>query len=81
MCGPINWHVCVRACHPSCGRANDYGQLGLEDTWSRGDGPEEMGTFLPAVDLGKGFDVTALTSRGAHVCALLKPGGNVKCWG
>ncbi len=34
------------------GGDNAYGQLGLGDTLNRGDEPNEMGEFLPAVDLG-----------------------------
>jgi hypothetical protein len=35
-----------------CWGANFDGQLGLSDRADRGDGPEEVGDFLPPVDLG-----------------------------
>src|SRR5690606_9674905 len=35
-----------------CWGANNSGQLGLGDTSNRGDGSNEMGDSLPAVDLG-----------------------------
>ena len=35
-----------------CWGYNYYGQLGVGDTNNRGDGPNEMGDNLPAVDLG-----------------------------
>ncbi len=63
-----------------CWGNNDYGELGLGDTWDRGDGPGEMGDSLPAVDLGAGRTATAVAAGGRHSCALLD-NGVVKCWG
>jgi alpha-tubulin suppressor-like RCC1 family protein len=67
-----------------CWGNNQYGQLGLGDTSARGDGPNEMGSSLPYVDLGTSsnkpllaIDVEAGLS---HVCALMSD-GSVKCWG
>ena len=47
-------HTCVLLDNTSlkCWGYNVSGQLGLGDTANRGDGPNEMGDFLPAVDLG-----------------------------
>ncbi len=63
-----------------CWGANGFGQLGLGDTETRGDGPGEMGVNLPAVDLGPGRTATAITAGGAHTCARLDD-ATVKCWG
>ncbi len=63
-----------------CWGSNNYGQLGLGDTSSRGDSPNEMGDFLPSVDLGTGRTAVALTSGSSHNCAILD-NGTVKCWG
>ena len=63
-----------------CWGSNLYGQLGLGDTNSRGDGPNEMGDALPAVDLGVGVTATAISVGTYHSCALLSSGA-VKCWG
>ncbi|GIL93233.1 hypothetical protein Vretimale_8099 [Volvox reticuliferus] len=64
-----------------CWGYNDNGQLGLGDTLSRGDERGEMGARLTAVDLGTGLTATALVAGCYHTCALLQPGGIVKCWG
>jgi alpha-tubulin suppressor-like RCC1 family protein len=63
-----------------CWGANAFGQLGLGDTNPRGDGANEMGANLPAVDLGAGRTATAITAGGNHTCALLD-NATVKCWG
>ncbi|GLI67485.1 hypothetical protein VaNZ11_011664 [Volvox africanus] len=64
-----------------CWGYNGNGQLGLGDTLSRGDERGEMGANLAAVDLGTGLTATALVAGCYHTCALLQPGGIVKCWG
>ncbi|KAG2497960.1 hypothetical protein HYH03_004221 [Edaphochlamys debaryana] len=64
-----------------CWGLNRNGQLGYGDTEDRGDQPGEMGDALPAVDLGSGLTPLALAAGGEHTCALLAPGGVVKCWG
>ncbi len=63
-----------------CWGQNDHGQLGLGDTASRGDDPDEMSDNLPAVDLGPGKTATAVSAGGGQTCALLSD-GSVKCWG
>jgi alpha-tubulin suppressor-like RCC1 family protein len=61
-----------------CWGINNYGQLGVGDTVTRGDGPGEMGDGLPLIDLG---DQSKAVSVGwTHTCALLEDGA-VKCWG
>ncbi|KAJ1470104.1 regulator of chromosome condensation 1/beta-lactamase-inhibitor protein II, partial [Baffinella frigidus] len=63
-----------------CWGDNDRGQLGLNDTNSRGDEDGEMGDRLPAVQLGTGRSAVALALGWAHSCALLDD-ASVKCWG
>jgi len=61
------------------GRA-EFGQLGLESTTYRGDGPGEMGANLPAVNLGSGAFAKALVAGYGHTCVLLDD-DSLKCWG
>ncbi|OJT19907.1 hypothetical protein BO221_32385 [Archangium sp. Cb G35] len=63
-----------------CWGANSRGELGLEDVGNRGDGPNEMGGFLPFVSLGTGQKVKTLALGLSSTCALLESGA-VKCWG
>lgn len=63
-----------------CWGRNDYGQLGLGDTASRGDSPGEMGENLPVVSLGTARRALSLAAGGSHTCAVLDD-GTVKCWG
>lgn len=63
-----------------CWGYNTYGDLGLGDTLARGDGANEMGDNLPAVDLGAGRTAKSIVAGGSHTCALLDD-NTVKCWG
>ena len=63
-----------------CWGDNYYGQLGLGDTQNRGDGPGEMGSNLPFVNVGTGRTVATLDARGFHVCVKLDD-DLTKCWG
>ncbi len=62
-----------------CWGYNSDGQLGLEDTASRGDDPNEMGFFLPPVDVGQGT-VSKVVVNAANSC-VLTTGGLIRCWG
>jgi len=75
-------HTCALLSNGSvkCWGANVRGELGLGDTQSRGNSAGEMGANLPAVDLGAGATVTAITAGYEHTCARLGD-GHVKCWG
>ncbi|MDC0673404.1 DUF4215 domain-containing protein [Nannocystis radixulma] len=75
-------HVCaiVTGGYVKCWGANGAGQLGLGDGNGRGAGPNEMGDFLPYVNLGTGQTATAITAGDDFNCAILT-GGGVKCWG
>jgi alpha-tubulin suppressor-like RCC1 family protein len=62
-----------------CWGHNVDGQLGLGDSSDRGDGPNEMGDNLPAVNLGAGKMVSAMAAGSLFTCALLND-SRVKCW-
>ncbi len=62
-----------------CWGANDSGQLGLGDTQTRGDEPNEMADQLSFVDLG-GEAATKVVAAGDRTCALLA-NATLKCWG
>ena len=63
-----------------CWGAGVDGRLGLGDTANRGDGPGEMGTNLPYVDLGTGTSALQVATGGNFTCALLA-NYLVKCFG
>jgi len=74
-------HTCAILDNASikCWGSNASGQLGLGDTNNRGDVSDEMGNYLPAVDLGSGT-ATAIATGDSHTCAILD-NSSVKCWG
>lgn len=63
-----------------CWGANFSGQLERGDTANRGDNTNEMGDNLPAVALGTGRTVLAVTTGNGHSCGRLDD-GSLKCWG
>jgi len=63
-----------------CWGFNSHGELGLGDTFTRGDELGEMGNALPAVDLGTGRSAVRVEVGDGFACALLDD-GSVKCWG
>ena len=79
---------------PNAGEMGYNGPLGYGDTANRGDGPNEMGDDLPAVDLGTDpgadgtsgtaddvpYTATAIVAVHNYTCALLS-NGDAKCWG
>jgi len=77
-------HTCARTSdgRVKCWGPNGAGQLGLDDTSSRGDGPGEMGASLSFVKLGlpPGVTVAEISAGLYHTCALSSD-GRVKCWG
>ena len=54
--------------------------LGQGDADDRGDDPNEMGDYLPAVELGAGRTVQSIAAGYDHTCAVLDD-ASVKCWG
>jgi alpha-tubulin suppressor-like RCC1 family protein len=75
-------HTCAVLADASvkCWGPNESGELGVGDMQTRGDQPGEMGTALPAVDLGTGARATQVATGRGFSCALLAT-GDVKCWG
>ena len=63
-----------------CWGHNAYGQLGLGDTASRGDGAGEMGNNLAIVKLGTDYRAKHVSAGSFHTCAVLDT-DEVKCWG
>eukprot|EP01083_Nonionella_stella_P305190 1063789_1 len=63
-----------------CFGRNDDGELGYGDTNDRGDNANEMGDYLPEVDLGTGFDVAQIATGCVYTCSL-STSNKVKCWG
>jgi hypothetical protein len=63
-----------------CWGVSHDGDLGLGDTVDRGGDWNQMGSNLPAVELGPGRSALAISAGGTHTCALLDD-HTVKCWG
>lgn len=63
-----------------CWGANLFGQLGYGDIMNRGDHMNEMGDYLPYVNVGTGRTVKAMALGSMHSCAILD-NDLVKCWG
>ena len=57
-----------------------YGRLGQGNTTNIGGGPNQMGDFLPPVNLGAGRTATAVHVGSSDSCAVLD-NSSVKCWG
>ncbi|KAG2440231.1 hypothetical protein HXX76_004343 [Chlamydomonas incerta] len=67
-----------------CWGSNHDGKLGLglDYTIRLGDEPGEMGSNLPAVDIGPGLRATSVAVGSDHVCVVTaEPGRVVKCFG
>lgn len=64
-----------------CWGYNFSGQLGRGDSaYSIGDGPNEMGDNLVAVNVGTGKTIATFSLGNEHTCVVLTDNG-VKCWG
>ena len=63
-----------------CWGANDEGQLGYDDTINHGSLMNQMGSSLPAVNLGTGHTAKAIAPGYKHTCVILDD-NTVKCWG
>jgi len=74
-------HTCALLDNASvkCWGRNTYGQLGIDDNTTMGDGSGEMAA-LPSINLGTGRTATAIAAGGYHTCAILD-NASVKCWG
>jgi len=56
------------------------GRLGQDSQTTLGDSPSELGTALPAINLGTGRTALAVSAGSEHTCALLDNAA-LKCWG
>ncbi|CAE7367760.1 UVR8 [Symbiodinium sp. CCMP2592] len=78
------FHACARLDNGSvkCWGRNNNNQLGLGFATSinMGDDANEMGNYLPPVDLGTGRTAAELSSGKYHTCARLDD-GTIRCWG
>lgn len=63
-----------------CWGQDELGKLGLGNSGSLGDAPNEMGDYLPIVDLGRDEYAVRVEATYQHTCALLES-GFIKCWG
>lgn len=63
-----------------CWGRNNYGQLALGNTTTRGDNPNEMGNNLATINLGTNRTAKAVVAGVSHTCFLLN-NDQVKCWG
>ena len=73
-------HVCVILDNGAvkCWGTNGHGNLGIGNTTTIGNIPNEMGDNLLAVDLGTGRTAIQIESANAHTCAILD-NGDLKC--
>ncbi|CAE7949229.1 UVR8, partial [Symbiodinium sp. KB8] len=63
-----------------CWGGNYNGQCGQDTTNDIGKSANQMGDYLPAIDVGAGRTVTDFVAGYKHTCAILDD-GNLKCWG
>ena len=75
-------HTCAQLDNDSvkCWGEGTQGRLGYGNSNNLGDGANEMGENLTAIDLGTGRTATAISLGNYHTCALLD-NASVKCWG
>ncbi|KAJ1489675.1 regulator of chromosome condensation 1/beta-lactamase-inhibitor protein II [Baffinella frigidus] len=75
------YHTCVLLLtdQVKCWGDPGQGRSGYGDAIVRGSAANQMGGFLPAVDVGSGTP-TALSAGDGHSCVLFSD-GSVKCWG
>ncbi|CAE7203790.1 rngB, partial [Symbiodinium sp. CCMP2456] len=74
-------HTCVLSDGSvKCWGRNHRGQLGHGTLEDAGDQPGEMGTNLPATNLGDGMTAVYITAGSHFNCAILQD-ATLKCWG
>jgi alpha-tubulin suppressor-like RCC1 family protein len=75
-------HTCaiVNTGQVKCWGRNNFGQLGLGDTTTRGNSIADMGDALSFVSLGSGRTAKEIALGHQHTCAILD-NDQVKCWG
>jgi cysteine-rich repeat protein len=77
-----DYGTCARAASGAvkCWGDGTHGALGQGNTTTLGDEPDEMGSALRPVDLGKGRAAKAIAVATYEACAILE-NGDLKCWG
>jgi alpha-tubulin suppressor-like RCC1 family protein len=78
--GPSNNCAVLPSGLLKCWGDNSHFQLGIGPGGNRGDDPGEMGSMLPAVNLGTGLHARSVAVSSFQTCALLGD-GTVECWG
>lgn len=63
-----------------CYGDNTFGKLAIGAPVNTGDDPNEMGAFLPKIDLGTGVSAAEVAMGAEHACARTTS-GQIKCWG
>jgi alpha-tubulin suppressor-like RCC1 family protein len=79
--GYQNTCVALNTGNVKCWGLNNSGELGLGDTFSRGDRAGTMGDALPVSQLEPGLPVSAVSCNTSSCCALFPISGTMKCWG
>jgi E3 ubiquitin-protein ligase HERC3 len=79
-CGQSHSCVILDDGRLKCFGRSSSGELGLLTTFDRGDGPGEMGDFLPVVQLGSGVTAANVTLGQYFSCVTLSS-GQLKCFG
>lgn len=80
-------HNCVISASKKikCWGLNSFGQLGLGSSGNFGEAPGSMGSALPEVNLGSGYEPLQISASENHTCALLlrtrDQKRRIKCWG
>ena len=76
-------HICLTTFQDQskCWGRNNAGQLGYGDALDRGDGPSEMGNYLPFLNVGSGLEVSSFALGESSTCAILSTPSSIKCWG
>eukprot|EP01083_Nonionella_stella_P184683 671505_1 len=64
-----------------CWGNGNYGALGYGDTESRGNEANEMGDYLPPIDLGNGFDPIQIAAGNWQSTCALSATNKIKCFG
>ena len=75
-------HTCVvfTSTELKCFGNGGSGRLGVGNQNNFGDLPDQLGTALPAINLGTGRTALAVSAGAEHTCALLDNAA-LKCWG
>lgn len=79
-CGLYHCCVLLEDGNVKCWGGNDKGELGLGDKLTRGGTHNQMGDFLPHVDLGRQQRAIDVQCGNWHTCVILES-NDVKCWG